>query len=57
MIANLSGNDLQIGTELGESGNLTVLSKVELKGTSDRLHELGLSGGSDTGDGHYMRSA
>jgi hypothetical protein len=46
----LSGG-IQIGTELGESGDLTVLGQEELQGTSDLLHGLDLGSGTDTGDG------
>jgi len=45
------GGGIQIGTELGEGGDLTVLSEVQLHGTSNLLHGLGLGVGSDTGDG------
>jgi hypothetical protein len=47
----LLGSGIKIGTELGESGNLTVLSELELHGTSNLLHGLDLGGGTDTGDG------
>jgi hypothetical protein len=40
---------IEIGTELGESGNLTVLGQEELQGTSDLLHGLDLGSGTDTG--------
>jgi len=46
-----TGGGIEIGTELGESSNITVLSEVELEGTRNSLHDLGLSGGSYTGDG------
>lgn len=46
-----TGRGIEIGTELSESGNITVLGQVQLEGTGDRLHDLGLSGGSDTGHG------
>lgn len=48
---SLLGGSIQIGTELGESSNLTVLGQEKLQGTSDLLHGLELSGGTDTGDG------
>lgn len=38
-------------TNLREGGDLTELSEVELEGTSDGLHDLGLGGRSDTRDG------
>ena len=47
----LLGGSIQIGTELGEGGDLTVLSQEELQGTSDLLHGLDLGSGTDTGDG------
>lgn len=46
----LLGGGIKIGTELGESSDLTVLGQEELEGTSDLLHGLELSSGSDTGD-------
>lgn len=46
-----TGRGIEIGTELGERGNITVLGEVELERTSDRLHDLGLGGRSDTRDG------
>jgi hypothetical protein len=46
----LLGSSVQVGTELGESGNLTVLGQEELQGTSDLLHGLDLGSGTDTGD-------
>lgn len=47
----LLGSGIQIGTELGESGNLTVLGQEELQGTSDLLHGLELCSGTDTRHG------
>lgn len=47
----LLGGGIEIGTELGEGSDLTVLSKEELQGTGDLLHGLDLGGGTDTGDG------
>jgi hypothetical protein len=46
----LLGGSIQIGTELGEGGDLTVLGQEELQGTSNLLHGLDLGSGSDTGD-------
>lgn len=46
-----TGGSIEIGTELGESSNITVLSEVELERTRNSLHDLSLSGGSYTGDG------
>jgi hypothetical protein len=46
----LLGRGVEIGTELGESSNLTVLGQEELQGTSDLLHGLDLGSGTDTGD-------
>jgi hypothetical protein len=48
-VKELLGGSIEIGTELCEGGNLTILSKLELEGTSDLLHGLDLSGGTDTG--------
>lgn len=42
---------VEIGTELSESGDLTVLGQEELQGTSDLLHGLELGSGTDTGHG------
>lgn len=50
-VEGLLGGSIQIGTELGEGGNLTVLSQEELERTSDLLHGLELGSGTDTGDG------
>lgn len=47
----LLGGGIQIGTELGEGSDLTVLSQEKLQGTSDLLHGLKLGGGTDTRDG------
>lgn len=47
----LLGSSIKIGTELGESSNLTVLGQEKLQGTSDLLHGLELGGGTDTRDG------
>jgi hypothetical protein len=42
---------IEIGSELGEGGDITVLGEVEFEGSSDGLHDLGLGSGSDTGYG------
>lgn len=47
----LLGGGIQIGTELGEGGDLTVLGQEELQGTSDLLHGLELGSGTDTRHG------
>jgi hypothetical protein len=47
-VEGLLGGSVQVGTELGEGGDLTVLGQEELQGTSDLLHGLELSGGADT---------
>merc|ERR1719341_1960804 len=47
----LLGGSVKIGTELSESCDLSVLSQLELHGTSDLLHGLGLSSRTDTGHG------
>ena len=49
-VQGLLGGGIQVGAELGEGGNLTVLGQEKLEGTSDLLHGLELSGGTDTGD-------
>jgi hypothetical protein len=41
---------IQIGTELSESGDLTVLGQEKLQGTSNLLHGLKLGSGTNTGD-------
>jgi len=46
-----AGGGIKIGTELSEGSDFTVLSEVELEGTSELLHDLGLGGGTDTRDG------
>ena len=35
-----ASGSIEIGTELGEGSNLTVLGKVQLEGTSKLLHDL-----------------
>jgi hypothetical protein len=50
-VEGLLGSSIQIGTELGEGSDLTVLGQEKLQGTSDLLHGLKLGGGTDTGDG------
>lgn len=47
----LLGGNIEIGSKLGEGGNLSVLGKLELERTGDLLHGLDLGGGSDTRDG------
>jgi len=46
---SLLGGGIQVGTELGEGSDLTVLSQEQLQGTGDLLHGLDLGGGTDTG--------
>merc|ERR1719367_2465797 len=48
-VQQLLGGGVKIGTELGEGGDLTVLGELELHGTGDLLHGLGLGSGADTG--------
>jgi len=50
-VEELLGGGIHIGTELGEGGDLSVLSEIELHGTGDLLHGLELGSGSDSGDG------
>merc|ERR1719341_2173014 len=47
----LLGGSVKIGTELSESCDLSVLGQLELHGTSDLLHGLGLSSRTDTRHG------
>jgi hypothetical protein len=47
----LLGGGIQIGTELGEGSDLTVLGQEELQGTGDLLHGLELGSGTDTRHG------
>ena len=47
----LAGGSVKVGTELGESSNLTVLSQEQLQGTGNLLHGLDLGSGTDTRDG------
>merc|ERR1719470_313424 len=48
-VQQLLGGGVEIGTELGEGSDLTVLGELELHGTGDLLHGLGLGSGADTG--------
>merc|ERR1712230_291971 len=48
-VQGLLGSSVKVGTELGESSNLTVLSQEQLQGTGDLLHGLKLGSGTDTG--------
>ena len=50
-VEKLLSGGIKIGTELGEGGDLTVLSKLELEGTGKHLHGLDLGGRSDPGHG------
>lgn len=45
------GRSVQVGTELGEGGDLTVLGKEKLERTGDLLHGLDLGSGTDTRHG------
>ena len=49
-VKELLGGSIQIGAELSESGDLTILGELELEGTSKLLHGLDLGGGADTRD-------
>lgn len=51
MAFDLTPPNSQVGTELGEGRNFTVLSEVKFERTSDGFHEFGLGGGTDTGHG------
>ena len=48
-VKELLGGSIKIGTELGESSDLSELSELKLEGTGDLLHGLNLSSRSDTG--------
>ena len=50
-VEELLRGSIQIGTELGEGGDLSILGKLELEGTGKLLHSLDLGGGADTGYG------
>src|SRR4051794_22252163 len=50
-VESLFRSSIQIGTELGESSDFTVLSQEKLQGTSDLLHGLKLGSGTDTRHG------
>lgn len=50
-VEGLLGGGIQIGTELGEGGDLTVLGQEKLQRTGDLLHGLELGSGTDTGHG------
>ena len=50
-VEGLLGGSIKIGTELSEGGDLTVLGQEKLERTSDLLHGLELSGGTDTRHG------
>merc|ERR1712039_834323 len=41
---------IEIGTKLGKGSDLTVLSQLELQGSSNLLHRLDLSGAADAAD-------
>ena len=48
-VKELLSGGVQIGTELSEGGDLTILGELELEGTGELLHGLDLGGRSDTG--------
>ena len=48
-VKGLLRGSVQIGTELGEGSDFTVLGQEELQGTGDLLHGLELGSGTDTG--------
>lgn len=47
----LLGGGVQVGTELGESSDFSVLSQEQFQRTSNLFHGLNLSSGTDTRDG------
>ena len=48
-VEEMLGGSVEIGTELGEGGDLSVLSELEFERTGDLLHGLDLGGRTDTG--------
>ena len=50
-VEELLSGGIQIGTELGEGSDLTILGQLELEGTGKLLHGLDLGGRTDTGHG------
>ena len=48
-VEELLGGSVEIGTELGEGSDFSVLGQLELHGTGDLLHGLDLGSGTDTG--------
>ena len=50
-VEELLGGGVQVRTELGEGGDLTILGELELEGTGQLLHGLDLGGGTDTRHG------
>ena len=47
-VQELLGGSIEIRSELGESGDFSVLGELQFHGTSDLLHGFNLSGGSDS---------
>merc|ERR1711972_424979 len=50
-VQQLLGSGIHIGTELGESGNFSILGQIKFHGTGNLFHGFQLSGGTDSGDG------
>jgi len=50
-VEQVLGGSVEVGTELGEGSDFSVLSELELEGSSDLLHGGDLGGRSDSGDG------
>ena len=48
-VEEMLGGSVEIGTELGECSDFSVLGQLELERTSDLLHGLDLGSGTDTG--------
>lgn len=48
-VEEVLGGSVEIGTELSEGGDFSVLGKLELERTGDLLHGLDLGSGTDTG--------
>jgi len=48
-VQEVLGRGVEVGAELGEGSDFSVLGELELEGTGDLLHGLDLGGGADTG--------
>jgi len=50
-VQQLLGGGIHIGTELGESGDFSILSQIKFHGTGNLFHSFKLGSGTDSGDG------